>query len=434
MTAKFIFVPLSALATVLGCSSTENHGTSTRDGGGAVGGSSTGGKSGNGDGGSADSGSPANGGVANANGGSGGSNSGGVSAGGAGASGTNAGGSGGTGMHIASPCSALPASGTWEKISPTGTVKETKSMALDPFDSAVVWAANDKGLNKSTDCGATWTLVSTGTNASRLVDSSLWSMAIDPVTRGTIYLVGGYGALSLWKSTNGGVDWTDLFPSTSEYATHAGYNFVNNVSMDPSDHLHLAVATHGTCTAPYAPNCDAETFDGGKTWQLSIAPSGWPEGGGLFVLDAKTWLWCDPFGGIWRTGDDTKSFQKVHDGYGGNGEFTTRPLVPASDGAYYLSSIQGILRSPDMGKTWTQVRQDGKWVGFAMSSTTLYAADQWSNTFASAKISDPTKWTSILPPDGLASNQGAPFLAYDEDHHLLYASTWPGGLWRLVTP
>ncbi len=307
-------------------------------------------------------------------------------------------------------------------------------MALDPFDSAVVWAANEFGLNESTDCGATWKLVSTGENGAGLADSSLWSIAVDPVDKGTIYLVGGYGALSLWKSTNGGVDWTDLFPAGSEYRTHASYNFVNNVSMDPTNHLHLAVATHGTCTAPYDPNCDAETFDGGATWKLTKAPSHWPEGGGLFVLDQKSWLWCDPFGGIWRTGDNAVSFQKVYDGYGGNGEFTNTPYVAAADGAYYLTSVQGILRSADQGKTWKQIKQDGKWVGFAMSESTLYAADQWSNTFASAKLSDPATWTTFPPPDGLSMSQGAPFLAYDGDHHLLYASTWPGGLWRRVMP
>lgn len=357
---------------------------------------------------------------------------------GAGASGTGGtrssnGASGSGGMHVASPCSALPAAGTWQHINPTGTMKETKSIALDPFDSAVVWAANENGLNESSDCGATWTLVSTGQNGDRLKDSSLWSIAVDPVDQGTIFLIGGYGALSLWRSKNGGVDWTDMFPPKSEYATHAESNFANNVSMDPTNHLHLVVTTHGSCSAPYDPNCDAETFDGGETWTLSKAPSGWAEGGGVFVLDEKTWLWCDPFGGIWRTGDGAKSFQKVRTGFGGNGEFTNGPYVAASDGAYYLTSVQGILRSADRGQTWTQIKMDGKWVGFAMSKTTLYAADQWGNTFASAKISDPMTWTTFPPPAGLRASQGAPFLAYDEDHHLLYASTWPDGLWRLVT-
>ena len=206
--------------------------------------------------------------------------------------------------------------------------QRSASVALDPFDSAVVWAGNEFGLNKSTDCGATWKLVSTGANGPGLANSSLWSIAVDPVSKGTIYLVGGYGALSLWKSTNGGVDWTNLFPKGSQYATVQEYVFVNNVSMDPTDHLHLAIATHGSCAAPYAPNCDAETFDGGMTWKLSVAPSGWPEGGGLFVLDAKTWLWSDPFGGIWRTGDNGATFRKVRTGYGGNGEFTTGLSCP----------------------------------------------------------------------------------------------------------
>ena len=31
------------------------------------------------------------------------------------------------------------------------------------------------------------------------------------------------------------------------------------------------------------------------------------------------------------------------------------------------------------------------------------------------------------------SAQGAPFLAYDDSHGVLYSSNFGGGLWRLVT-
>ena len=59
-----------------------------------------------------------------------------------------------------------------------------------------------------------------------------------------LYAVSGYGAQSLWKTTDGGTSWTDVLAGT-EYETHADYRFVNNVSLDPTDHQHVVVSTHG---------------------------------------------------------------------------------------------------------------------------------------------------------------------------------------------
>ena len=320
----------------------------------------------------------------------GGSNAGGLNAG-------NTGGTGGSMMHMASPCSALPTAGTLGEDFPRHhRVVPLRCARPVRFGGGVVGQRLRFEQVDRLRCNL---------EAGQHRSQRTWTRQKQPLEHRDRsgepghHLLGGW----LWCTIALEVDQrrrrlVESFPPGSEYVKVQEYDFVNNVSMDPTNHLHLATATHGTCAAPYAPNCDAETFDGGATWKLSVAPSSWPEGGGVYVLDAKTWLWCDPFGGIWRTADNAATFQKVHNGYGGNGEFTNKPLVPASDGAYYLSSIQGILRSADAGKTWTQVKKDGKWVGFAISSTTLYAADQWSNTFASAAISDPTKWTTFPPP------------------------------------
>jgi photosystem II stability/assembly factor-like uncharacterized protein len=328
-------------------------------------------------------------------------------------------------------CEALPAPMTWQRVSPIGTEKESKSVALDPFNAGTVWAANEHGLHRSDDCGASWMLVSTGTLGDRFSnDASLWSIAIDPVDRGTIYLVGGYGPLSAYKSTNGGVDWVDLFPADSEYAQVQEYRFVNNISIDPYDHRHLLITTHGDCRV-YGGGCYGESLDGGETWRLGASPTGWAEGGGVMLLNDRTWLWNDPFGGIWRTEDNGATNTRALEGYGGNGEFTNGPIIPASDGAYYLSSIGGVLRSDDQGRTWERVGTS-RTVGLALSSTTIYAADQWSNHFLYARIASPTEWTDLPPVPGARGEQGAPFLAYDEAHHVLYASMWPDGLWRMV--
>jgi hypothetical protein len=65
-----------------------------------------------------------------------------------------------------------------------------------------------------------------------------------PVTPNVLDAVSGCGAQSLWKSTDGGESWTDVLAGTS-YEAHAEYRFVNDVSLDPTDHLHLVVATLG---------------------------------------------------------------------------------------------------------------------------------------------------------------------------------------------
>ncbi|HEV8246322.1 MAG TPA: hypothetical protein VGP93_11165, partial [Polyangiaceae bacterium] len=217
-----------------------------------------------------------------------------------------------TAINMPSACDALTTTGVWEDIHPADAT-DTTSVVVDPFDSAIVWAAGShKGFFKSTDCGASWTKISTGTNASIINNGSGWSVAIDPVDQGTIYLVGAYGALGLWKSTNGGVDFTQVFTPDTEFAQVASENFVNNISMDPNNHLHLVVMEHGTCTG-YSPDCEAESTDGGDSWKLTATPQGWGEGGGLYLINATTWVWGGSEGstGTYVTTNNGSSWTKA---------------------------------------------------------------------------------------------------------------------------
>lgn len=122
-------------------------------------------------------------------------------------------------------------------------------------------------------------------------DGAQWSMQADPEEPGVLYAVSGYSAQSLWKTDDGGSSWTDVLAG-AEYETHADYRFVNNVSLDPTDHLHLVVSTHGTCSDPYGPSCIAETLDGASSWRVLSAPEGWVEGGGLILAKGDHWIWC----------------------------------------------------------------------------------------------------------------------------------------------
>ena len=347
-------------------------------------------------------------------------------------------------------CAALPAAGTWDgaSISPVTPPPNEPSyeftgkpmaVVVDPFDPATVWlGTGDDGLFKSADCGATWTHVNTGMNGSSIDQSALWSMIVDPVNQGVIYVVGAYGAEGLWKSTNGGVDWVQLFPSTSAFAQLVPYDFIGNVSMDAANPLHLAVASHGVCNAPYTNGCLAESFDGGQTWPNIVGtPAAWGEKGGVQIVDATTWIWGtgDNFDGLYVTTDNGTTWTQACPSRAGDGdgELTILPLGRASDGAYYVSSVEGVLRSTD-GVSWSLAwgQQNAPQVmGIALSPTTIYGAE--GQSFYSAPIADYANWSAMPGPTALTSNDYAEFLAYDGAHKLLYASTW-SGVYRFSIP
>ena len=220
----------------------------------------------------------------------------------------------------------------------------------------------------------------------------------------------------------------------SEYDTHAAYRFVNNVSLDPTDHLHVVVSTHGECTAPYAPSCIGETKDGGTTWKVMIAPEGWVEGGGLVLVKGGLWIWCGTSMMVTTDGGATWAKDALAGGGTCEAEYTIRSFVPAANGKYYLGSRNGVLRSAD-GAKWEHVTNtNGFMVMIAQGSKQVFAANQWRPSIKSAKLDSDETWSDLPAPAQISkgSDGGIPFLAYDDAHGVLYASMFSGGVARMV--
>jgi hypothetical protein len=358
-------------------------------------------------------------------------------------------------------CSTLPASSQWESIMPSGIVN-AQAITLDPFEAGTLWLGagtccpfnkSRGGLYKSTDCGATWSHVNTGTNGATIDGGAIWSMAIDPVQRGVIYVVSAYGPWGLWKSTNGGVDWTQMITPDFASTAPAGPGVppaagIGSVSMDPTDHLHLLVGLHSDCVGPFAPACSAASTDGGATWNIHRTPflMHWAEQAGPYVLNANSWIYQTVWQGIWLTQDRGATWRNVTPSGnvvgGTSGEFTHRPIWQGRDGTYYLPSFDqggtngGLLRSAD-GLAWSLIPgspRGGHYHGFAVAGGRIFLANGDDATQYSVTSDPPTTWSPLPNPPVADPKQGAAFLEYDVAHKVLYSSNFNNGVWRIVIP
>ncbi len=412
--------------------------------------------------------SPALGGVSGSggmlisDGGSPAGSAGGSSSGGGISGGSTSGGSSGSGGATVSPphtvgaCDKLGSPGVLENITPTALHFENwcnpgsdackapgaistygaHGLAADPNNAGTLYLGTDAlGFWKTTDCGSTWVKIDTGAHQKEIDSGRNWTIVIDPTDSQVIYTTPGYGAEGLYKSVNGGVDWQQMF--TADILPSLPYGgFIETISMDPTNDKHLVVSFHIDCKngpggADWA--CFAETPDAGATWKLIPAAQHWSEGDGQTLMDAQTWFFSNGADGIWRTTTAGAKWDKVYTGKASGHVFT------GADGKFYVAG-QPMVQSAD-GLTWgplpgspdgssvngsNPIASDGKTL---FSSGGQYGGSQpASGWYASAPLSDPTKWTPLFKP--VTMSNGGSSLVYDPDHKVLYSANLTAGLWR----
>ena len=423
---------------VLGCSS---HSSGVNETGG---GQATGGATSNNGGAASNSG-----GVAQSNGGAAQSN---------GGAGTASGGTAADGMTATTgpdpkvnDCNNLAGVGVFEEITPpvvkagigqdfNGQTKGgTFAMSVDPVNQGTVYVGTlFQGVWKTTVCGSTWTLIASGNNAADVNRGMNWTFGIDPQEPEVVYTNSGYGSNGLFKSTDGGVNWTDIWSLSSQpdLGKAFQYNFANVIAIDPYDHTHLLLTFHEQCLAPHAATCIVESHDSGATWKILDGDPSWigNEGQVIWFLESSSsWLWGSQSNGFWRSGDSGKSWQRIA------GMETSHlqgsQILHAKDGTFYAAAADGIWRSPDgQATTWTPIPNTGPIVGGLISDgTTMYASTAYFDGFGPTKYlrspeTDGHTWEVMDSPTiQLGGNLG-----YDAGHKLLYSSNLDSGMWRIV--
>jgi len=130
-----------------------------------------------------------------------------------------------------------PSSYLWTQIGPTGG--EFPSIVFHPTNKGEVWASGDdgSGLYKSTDYGASWSLVNTGS-----VNQASFSIRFDPKNPSRIYAPNEYGR-GMLRSTDGGNTWIATqsgLPDTGDQT-----QFLDDLAINPISTNIIYAATHG---------------------------------------------------------------------------------------------------------------------------------------------------------------------------------------------
>jgi hypothetical protein len=300
--------------------------------------------------------------------------------------------------------------------------------------------------------------VSTGKNADAQNTGSQWGSAIDPnpnrdpSTPPALYVNQGYGALGLWKSTDGGVDWTNVWDGNiykadgvTNISADVGSDLAGPTCMSTANADHLIIFLHSYWGSG-GNNGVFETTDGGGKWLAHPTPAFnfQPHSDLLSAVEGHVW-WvsrCDvwPTGSFWHSTDSGQSWtQSIGDTSCGMGH-----SIAQFGSTYYTGSDyhDGVFKTTDLGATWKRLPAPGNKSGWvAATAKNVYACNGYSGDaphILHAPLGNDTAWVDDGTPPGLGScNANNPGVIFDGSHYVLLVPA-PGspatGMWRFVEP
>jgi hypothetical protein len=395
-----------------------------------------------------------------------------ASAGGGGASGVaGSGGSagGGGGKGGATSCPTLPAygagtkgtPGVWEDVTPkeadiASTANGAEQVLIDPARPSDVYVGvNGHGVWKSTDYGTSWKKANTGTNGDKIDTGGFPYAAIeldpcrDQATAPGIYVTQLFGAGGIWKSTDGGSSWIDVWDKNI-----FGADGVTNISTDvggdvhsihmvvPSDKNHLIVSLHGY-SGTGGNNGVFESTDGGGKWIVhkSSTFSFQPHNDVLFPIDRATWMvtpgTVSSRLNMFRTTDSAATWKDL-------GEAPARAIgrsfAHAGSVVYAGTDYNSnAFKSTDGGVTWSKLENSGGQISWVVTTATkVYASGGYTDdaTIRHAELTDDKVWTVDRPGTGMPANANGHDAksTFDGARYVIIAAQHKGGIWRYVEP
>jgi hypothetical protein len=351
----------------------------------------------------------------------------------------------------------VTANGTWIDVTPSGVdlVNElscgnfgTTTMVADlarPSD--LFTQFNCQGVWKSVDYGLTWSgPINTGRGGAGASGAGGLAIARGPDGQPPIlYSAGIRGTgLGFWKSTDGGVSWTN-------YRVAPGgdrQDFYPPV-VNPYDPNHLLMTGHHLSLI-------VQSSDGGRSWSKVPMADGMKHAGGtgfIFFIDTgrpetttDTLIWtAEGSGGkigTWRTSDRGRTWTQVDSNEHPHGQMQI--YQPDTGGVVFMPALysglgMGVLRSTDYGKTWTRVGVAINEAAVFGTPKRVYAMYAWAcggckldPALQSAPQPGISGWARMSTPPEMAIGPAQTATVFNGANYIVVTANWRAGLWRLV--
>lgn len=215
--------------------------------------------------------------------------------------------------------------------------------AVHPSDPNTAWTASSGQVYKTTNGGTSWALSSTGTTVNGC--NGIHGIAIDPgnadhLVAGTI-VAGCDGGV--FESVNGGASWTNI--AGSNVPGSGVGNDAWPVVFDPSNSARLY------CGSPH--NSIYRSTNGGVNWSNTPPVTGDHSTYSITVNPAATHqVWCDEVGGTWRSSDYGATWTRQTQLFNDKSVSAMR-FAPSNPQVAYAIVGSTVWRSGDNGGTWS---------------------------------------------------------------------------------